>query len=416
MVACMTSRSHLDAFAPSGRRRSRAGAAGAVAVFAVLMLGGAIPIPLYSIWAPRLGFGSLTTTVIFVAYVIGVVASLLLLGPASDRSGRRPLLGISIGVAAVSTVFFAVATNVPLLLAGRFLSGVATGIATTTATAAIGELVASGRVASALSTATNLGGLGLGTVIGGVFGQTVPDPTHSVFWVYLIALGVTAIILTRLPETVSHRTRLAVTPRRPILPKGNGRRQFLGAAIIVAAAFGVNGFFSSLAPTFLREQLGVHNLAISGLVVGLLFTAALAAQLLTPATALASAVPGVAVLLTGVVVLLTGLHTASLPVFLIATVIAGAGVGVTFRHGLIVTERLADPAHRADLGATYFLIAYLGLIAPTIVLGALDEAIGQAAAELILAVIVAATAAVGLALTGVHAIRTTTPRKEDTAR
>ncbi|WP_220034454.1 MFS transporter [Curtobacterium sp. MCPF17_047] len=401
---------------PSSSGRSRAGAVGAVAVFAVIMLGGALPIPLYTVWAPLLRFGPLTTTVIFVAYVVGVVASLVLLGPVSDRSGRRPVLGIAIGVAALSTVLFAVATDVPLLLAGRLLSGVATGIATSTATAAIGELLVSKRLASAVSTASNLGGIGLGTIIGGVFGQSVPDPTRSVFWVYLIALGLVAVVLWRVPETVTRRAPVSFSPRRPVLAAGVGRRSFIGAALIVAAAFGVNGFFSSLAPTFLRDQLHVHNLTLSGLAVGLLFAAALAAQLLAPAAVLRSPVPGAAVLLGGVIVLLAGLRSASLAAFLAATIIAGAGVGLTFRRGLVVTDRFADPDHRADLGATYFLIAYLGLIAPTLTLGALDQVAGQTVSTLILAAIVSATAITGLVLTGVRPVPTPTTEEQGAAR
>lgn len=399
---------------PSSSARHPAGVVGAVTVFAVIMLGGALPIPLYAIWAPQLGFGPLTTTVIFIAYVIGVVASLVLFGPVSDRSGRRPLLGVAIGIAALSTVLFAVATNVPLLLTGRFLSGVATGIATSTATAAVSELLVSKRLASAVSTAANLGGIGLGTIVGGIFGQSVPNPTRSVFWVYLIVLGAAAIVLERVPETVAHRARLTFSPRRPVLPSGIGRRQFIGASVTVAAAFGVNGFFSSLAPTFLRDQLHIDDLALSSLVVGALFAAALATQLLAPTAVLESAAPGVVVLLVGVIALLAGLRSASLPIFLGATVIAGASVGLTFRRGLIVTERLAVPEHRADIGATYFLIAYLGLIGPTIALGTLDEILGQAASELLLSAVVTATAAAGLLLTGTQPIPTTGPQEQDT--
>ena len=383
---------------PDGRRAL--GAVAAVVVFAVVMLGGALPIPLYTLWAPRFAFGPLTTTVIFVAYVLGVVASLVLLGPMSDRSGRRPLLGIAIVVAALSTVLFAIAPDVPVLLAGRFLSGVATGLVTSTAMAAIGELMTRRRLASAISTAANLGGIGIGTLISGVFGQVAPDPTRSVFWAYLIALGGAAVTLAAIPETVADRAPLRPSPQRPAMAAGAGRAPFLGSGVIVAAAFGVNGFFSSLAPVFLRDQLHVTDLALVGLLVGLLFATALSAQLLAPPAVLRSAVPGTAALLAGVAVLLLALRWSSFPLFVTATIVAGGGVGLVFRRGLIVTDRLADPQHRADLGATYFLIAYLGLIAPTLALGALDQVAGQAVSTLVLAGIVAVTAVVGLVLIG----------------
>ncbi|WP_235457324.1 hypothetical protein [Streptomyces olivochromogenes] len=53
--------------------------------------------------------------------------------------------------------------------------------------------------------------------------------------------------------------------RRPTLPDRRADRpEFLGAATAVLAAFAVSGLFSSLVPSFLREQLHVHNLAAIG--------------------------------------------------------------------------------------------------------------------------------------------------------
>ena len=50
-----------------------------------------------------------------------------------------------------------------------------------------------------------------------------------------------------------------------------------------------------------------------------------------------------------------------------------------------MTARLADPHRRADLFASYFLAAYAGTIVPTLALGALDQALDQDLATLLLA-------------------------------
>lgn len=81
----------------------------------------------------------------------------------------------------------------------------------------------------------------------------------------------------------------------------------------------------------------------------------------------------------------------SLPAFAAGTVLAGAGIGLAFRRGIQVTQRLADPHHRADLLSTYFLAAYTGTIVPTLALGVLSQALDQDLATLILAVAVVAT-------------------------
>ncbi|MEU9151904.1 hypothetical protein AB0D59_15430 [Streptomyces sp. NPDC048417] len=90
-----------------------------------------------------------------------------------------------------------------------------------------------------------------------------------------------------------------------------------------------------------------------------------------------------------------GLWTRSLPAFAAGTVLAGTGIGLAFRRGVGVTQRLADPRHRADLLATYFLFAYTGTIGPTLALGLLDQTINQDVATLILAVAVVATTLTG---------------------
>lgn len=67
--------------------------------------------------------------------------------------------------------------------------------------------------------------------------------------------------------------------RRPVFPDGASRvRSFVAAGVLVAASAGVNGFFSSLAPAFLRDDLGVSNFAVVGVGVG-----ALLAQIVMPA-------------------------------------------------------------------------------------------------------------------------------------
>ncbi len=51
-------------------------------VCALVMLGGTVPVPLYSFWAPEFRFGAFTTTLVFAVYAMGTVVSLLLLGHA----------------------------------------------------------------------------------------------------------------------------------------------------------------------------------------------------------------------------------------------------------------------------------------------------------------------------------------------
>ncbi|MCT9113255.1 MFS transporter [Streptomyces mirabilis] len=231
------------------------------------MLGGTLPIPLYALWAPRMGFGPFTTTLVFAVYALGTVLALMVFASLSDRAGRRPFLAAAVLAAATSTALFLLADDVGTLLAARFLCGLGTGVFTATATAALGELAGAEhtRRVSTVSTAANMGGLGLGSIVAGLFAQYGANPTHLVFWAYLASLvpAFLAVIVT--PETVTPGERPAMSVRRPTIPDGRAARtEFLRAATAVLAAFAVSGLFSSLVPSFLREELHVHNVAAVG--------------------------------------------------------------------------------------------------------------------------------------------------------
>lgn len=90
--------------------------------FAAVMLGTTLPTPIYALYAQGDAFSVLTTTVIFSAYALGVLAALLVVGGWSDAIGRRPVLIAGAVTAIASAAVFLVADNVPLLLVGRLLS------------------------------------------------------------------------------------------------------------------------------------------------------------------------------------------------------------------------------------------------------------------------------------------------------
>ncbi|MFF1932554.1 MFS transporter [Streptomyces sp. NPDC058228] len=288
------------------------------------------------------------------------------------------------------------ADDVGTLLAARFLCGLSTGVFTATATAALGELAGAKhtRRVSTVSTAANMGGLGLGTVVAGLFAQYGANPTHLVFWAYLVSLAPALLAVIVTPETVTAPQRPAVSVRRPTVPdRQAARTEFLRAAVL--AAFAVSGLFSSLVPSFLREQLHVHNAAAVGSEVGLLFIVALIAQVAAPGRWISGRWPAPAFLVAGVAVFETGLWTRSLPTFAAGTLLAGTGIGLAFRRGVGVAQRLADTRRRSGLLSTYFLFAYTGTIVPTLALGLLDQTINQDVATLILAVGVVATTLAG---------------------
>src|SRR5690348_18130565 len=237
-------------------------------VFAATMLGTTLPTPLYDIYQVQWHFSAAIVTVTFAVYAAGVLLTLLLTGRASDEAGRKPVLAAALGCSALSTLVFILAPNVGVLMAGRILSGFSAGLMTGTATATLTELIpaSASRRASLVATTANMGGLGLGPLIAGLFAQYGPHPTVLVFQVYLAVLAVAGLCVFLVPETVSPRRRVVIRFAGLGIPE-RGRGEFIAVGVAAFAAFSLLGLFAELAPTFVASVLHEPNHAVQGAVV-----------------------------------------------------------------------------------------------------------------------------------------------------
>lgn len=365
--------------------------------FAAIMIGTTMPAPMYALYSDHLHFTVLTTTVIFAIYAGGVLLALLLFGSWSDAVGRRPVLLAGALCALASGGVFLIADSVPLLLIGRLLSGLSAGLFTGTATAAIVEAAppAWQQRAPAVATIANIGGLGAGPLLAGVLVEYAPEPLRLSFVVHLALVVLATAAVLVVPET-SRRTgrprlqRLSVPPQvRPV---------FITAALSGFAGFAVTGLFTSVAPAFVAEVIGVRNHALAGLTAGSIFIASAVAQFaaarMPPRRAVAL---GSAILIVGMVFLAAALHASSLPALVAASVVSGAGQGISFSRGLAAIVEAAPVERRAEVSSTYFVVAYVAVAVPVIGAGFAAGAWGLRTAGITFAVAIGVLAAGSLA-------------------
>jgi MFS family permease len=370
--------------------------------FVVAMLGGTLPIPLYVIYQGQWGFSEGMITVIFAVYAVGTLFALLLFGELSDRIGRRPVLSAVLVLAALSSVVFVLAQGVVWLLVARVISGVSVGLCTGTAAAALNELEPRGnnRRAALVSTASNMGGLGLGSLLAGLFTEYAPRPTILVYIFFIVLLLPAAFGILATPETVKPREGgLSLRPQRLRVPAGI-RPAFASLAAAVFCAFALLGLFSSLVPSFLGEQLRETNHAVAGAVVFLVFATATAVQLVLRGRMESHRAmsAGMVLLAAGLVLLLIAIWISSLVWFLIGTVCCGVGVGLSFMGSLALVNSLAPPDHRGEVLSSYFAVAYVGLTVPVIGLGVASGYVGVFVATLAFAVVIGVLALIVAAL------------------
>jgi MFS family permease len=380
----------------------RRGFAFAAYAFAVTMMGTTLPTPLYGLYQERFGFSELMITVIFATYAAGVIAALLLFGRLSDEVGRRRVLLPGLALSALSAVCFLLAQGLVPLLAGRALSGLSAGIFTGTATATLLDLSPpeDRPRATLVATFVNMGGLGLGPLLAGVLAEWAGSPLRLPFWVDLALLLPAAYGIWAMPEPVERSASPNLRPQGLHVP-AEMRAVFVRASLAAFAGFAVLGSFTSVAPAFLSQVLGVTGHAAVGLVVFAVFAASAAGQL-----ALGRFEEGVALrtgcvaLIAGMAVFAGGLAATSTALLVAGGVIAGFGQGLSFRAGLGAVGAAAPAERRSEVSSSFFVVAYVAISIPVVGEGLLAEVTTLRTAGLVFAAAVAVLAAVVLVLLG----------------
>ncbi|MFD5428009.1 MFS transporter [Streptomyces sp. NPDC127084] len=374
----------------------RPGYPAAAAVFAVGMAGTTLPTPLYGLYQEQIGFSELMVTVVFAVYAIAVITALLVAGNYSDEVGRRPVILCAMVLSAASAGCFLLEHGLPLLFAGRLLSGFAAGLLSGAATAAVIELAGPERRARAAfaATAANMGGLGCGPLLSGVLAEYTPWPLVLPFLVHLGLVAVAGVITWLLPETVEHTRRWP--PLRPqgirVPPEVTG--VFPPAAAAAFAGFALLGLFTAVAPSFAAQTLGVRNLAVSGAVVFSVFLASTLGQGLTGKFGARRALPvGCGVLIAGLLLVASSLIAASLPLLVLGALCGGTGQGLGFRGALTLVGGAAPADQRGGTISAFFVVAYTGISVPVVGVGAMAMWLGLRDAGLVFTGCVAVLAA-----------------------
>ena len=363
----------------------------------------AIPAPLYSIYQQRDGFSAFMLTVIFSVYAVGVMLSLFAAGHLSDWHGRRRPFTVSLSLCLVSAVVFLLWRSLPGLLVGRFIGGLGVGAVTATATAWLGELHATARPqatprrAQLVSTAANLGGIGLGPLVAGALAQWV---AHPLTVPYLVAIG--ALLVGLIGVRVAPETREPAVPRPAYRPQrisvpAHALGRYVAAASGAAIVFAVIGLFTSLAPTFLAGPLHHPSHALAGATAFAVLASAVISQLLVARVALRPVMAGaLAVTVLGMAVLVVSVYlaTPSLALFLLGGVLVGAGGGALFKSVVTTIVSVSPAERRAEALAGMFLTAYVGLTVPVVALGVMTQSLSPKLSLLIFA----SALALGMAL------------------
>jgi len=92
----------------------------------------------------------------------------------------------------------------------------------------------------------------------------------------------------------------------------------------------------------------------------------------------------------GMALVVVALYNPSLTLYLLGSAIAGAGAGLLFKAALSVAITTAEPGSTAGVLAMFFVVAYLGLGLPTVLLTAATHLISSRSALIIFSAVILA--------------------------
>jgi MFS family permease len=381
----------------SGRTLSRPlSYALAAAIIGAALFASATPSPLYETYARLWGFSSVTLTLIYGTYALGVLAALLLAGRASDIAGRRPVLAIALGALLASTVLYMLADSVAWLFAARAVQGLATGLALGTASAGLIDFhpTQDAERVGLTNGVMSAGGLALGALVSSAAVQLLPAPRVIPYVVVFVLFAVTLLGVAVMPEPVASPARLRLTPQRPRVP-APVRQTFAVAALAVVAAYSIGGLFFALGPQLAAHVFHTGNHLVSGTMLALLAgTGALAQLAYGRRAAWLGASAGAVTLAVGVSLIALSAAEDSAGLLIAGSIVGGAGFGVAFLCSLRALSAAIPPAHRASVMSAFFIAAYAALSVPAVIAGFAVKPLGLQDTFAILGAAVAALALV----------------------
>jgi MFS family permease len=350
----------------------------AAAIIGLALFASGTPSPLYGTYRALWGLSPVVLTLVYATYAFGVLAALLLAGTISDHVGRRPVLIVALATLMAATALFIFASSVVWLFAARAVQGVATGLALGAASAALLDLhpARDAHAVGLTNGVASAGGMGLGVLTSALIIDLLPDPRVLPYVVLLALFAVAFAGTLKMPEPVARRSRPRLTPQRPAVPTAV-RPAFLLAALGVISSWSIGGLSLSLGPSLSAGLFHTTSPVLGAIsVVALAGPAAISQVLLRRSAPWAGAAAGSIALAVGMLAVVAAAAMDSAALYVVGTIVAGAGFGVAFLGALRALSAAIPPEHRGSVMSAFYVVAYASISVPAILAGVLDTPLG----------------------------------------
>jgi DHA1 family bicyclomycin/chloramphenicol resistance-like MFS transporter len=380
-------------------------------VIALASLGAVAPVAtdLYLSGLPAMGedlhAGPSGAQLTLTTFLVGLALGQLVMGPLSDRFGRRRPLVISATVCVAAGVVCALAPNLAVLLGGRLVQGLSGAGGMVIGRAIVADLVTGRAAAKAFTLMITVSGVA--PVAAPLIGSLLADPVgwRGMLWaVAALCLAMLVLVLLVVPETHPPEARAAHREASPlggvwaVLAIGAYRRQIAVSAL----AFAVLMAYISSSPFVYQNVVGLSEIgyavAFAVNATGLFVTGWVCTRLVdrwSPRQVLRVALTvQLAAVCVFVVLAATGAPSWTLPIPIFVSVCTNAGIMGNSAALAMALVRSVAGAGSAVMGFAVFAVG--AVVSPLVGLGGEES-------PLVPAVVMAAACALGFTLTRLSA-------------
>lgn len=205
------------------------------------------------------------------ASLLGIGVGQLILGPASDRYGRRRPLIIGAVICCIAGAAAVFSPTLPVLIVARFVQGATGAAGMVIGRAVIADISTGATAARAFSLVMTIGGVA--PIAGPVLGGFIAAPLGwrgALVIVFALTIGMLVVAVVAIPET--HPAERRQHFRQQSAEHGSGARdlrsrRYIGNALVSAFAFAGLMAYVSAAPFLYQLNIGL-NPAQFGLAFG----------------------------------------------------------------------------------------------------------------------------------------------------
>lgn len=223
-------------------------------------------LPAFPAMAQEFGTSASAVQFTLTSFMVGLASGQLIIGPLSDRFGRRPLLLAGTVVCVLAGVACAMAPNIAALTAFRFVQGFSGAAGVVLSRAVVADRVHGPLAARAFSLMMIINGAApvLAPLIGGSLMGVIG--WRGIFWILTgLAVAMFVGVVVVLPEThpKDHRHTGGVTAMLRDARSVLTNRGYLGYTLAFAFGFTVMFAYISASPFVLQNVLGLSPLHYS---------------------------------------------------------------------------------------------------------------------------------------------------------